>query len=357
MKKVIQILSDAGIGGGQVLLLDILQNWKNEAIEQVLITDIKGHYLSDFQQTSHRVYSIDFSASVFSILYHLCNILRKEQPDYVHNHFLRATFLGSIAARIASKAIVYNQLHSIISDSDAPSWKKNLYNTCLKILARKQCHFISVSKYSVRQMMKLSIPAEQLHTIYNGVKTTDFPFSPKDYLVGEPLKLLFVGRLATEKGVKYLIQAMQKLQAEAIQLSIVGEGDLRETLETQVAQNQLENSVFLGFQKDVRSLIAEHHVIVLPSLWEAFGIVIVEGMAMGKTIIGTKVGGIPELLIDEKGGYLCPSADEDALCKAILKIQKQPERLAEFGAFNRARFLKLFTLDRTINELETLYEK
>lgn len=357
MKKVVQILSDAGIGGGQVLLLNILQNWKKEEVEQILITDIKGHYLPDFQATSHRVYSIDFNASILYILYRLCRIIAKEQPDYVHNHFLRGSLLGSIAARITSKAKIYNQLHSIISDSDAPKWKKELYNNCLKILARQRCHFICVSKYSIKQMMKLGISAAQLHAIYNGVKARNFPFSPKPYPTGSPLKLLFIGRLAHEKGLQYLISAMQKLRSEAIQLSIIGDGYLREILEAQANQNKLENVAFLGFQKDVRSLIAEHHVIVLPSLWEAFGIVIVEGMAMGKAIIGTKVGGIPELLLDEKGGYLCPPADSEALYKAILKIQKNPECLAEFGAFNRARFLELFTLDRTIKELEILYEK
>lgn len=352
--KVLHIIHNADIGGAQVLLRDILQNWRRTDIELVLLTHIEGYYLSDYEGIGIQIYKIDFEQPLLKRLLVIRRILQKVKPDIVHNHLWMASLLGSITSAFYNNK-VFNQIHNVLLVTDRPRWKLMIYKQLLYIFRFTRCHFVAVSNYELNALKQLGFREDRLHLVYNGIKLRNFFLAQLPHNINEPIKLLFIGRLSTEKGVKYLIDAIDQLDSDNIQLSIVGDGSLREELKSQADKANLYNVQFLGFHKDVRPLIATHHVLVLPSLWEVFGIVIAEAMAMGKPIIATNVGGIPELVIHEKGGYLCPAADPVALAKAILKLHNCPEKIAAFGEFNRLRVVEHFSLERTIENLEQLY--
>lgn len=243
----------------------------------------------------------------------------------------------------------------MLFDTDRPAWKLVIYRQLLFLFQYTRCGFVCVSKYEVRALRELGFSTSKLHLVYNGTNAEAFYYAPKNYEVEKPLKLLFVGRLAVQKGLPYLIDAVKDIPNNQVQLSIVGDGELAEELQTKVLKNNAKHIQFLGFVKDVRALIAQHHVLVVPSLWEVFGISISEGMAMGKAIIATRVGGIPELIQDGKGGYLCPPADAAALQKAIIKLEEKPQNITAFGAFNREYFETNFSFERTIEGFKKLY--
>ena len=136
---------------------------------------------------------------------------------------------------------------------------------------------------------------------------------------GEQKAILFVGRLAREKGISYLNRAMREVtQAN---LSLVGEGTLREELERE-AEEMKDRIFFLGSKthQELRTLYASADVLAVPSLQEGLGLVILEAMGSGLPVAASRAGGIPDLVREGENGFLVPPADSHSLAEALRKL-------------------------------------
>ncbi len=144
---------------------------------------------------------------------------------------------------------------------------------------------------------------------------------PKAMPSGRPFRLLYVGRLSPEKGVGDLLRAVDYLHHEGgITLTVVGDGVCYEELK----RLDRENAVFfLGrvpWGSELFMIMQQHDVLVLPSYTEGLGLVLIEAMSQGTPVIGSRVGGIPELIADEETGLLVPPGDHRALAAAIRRL-------------------------------------
>jgi glycosyltransferase involved in cell wall biosynthesis len=117
------------------------------------------------------------------------------------------------------------------------------------------------------------------------------------------------------------------------------------------------NSVvtFAGFQSNVLEYMADFDVVVLPSILEGFGIVLLEAMAMGKPVVASRVGGIPEAVEDSVTGILVPPANSRKLAEALVVLLENSTLRQSMGEAGRARVETLFSLERTIKEIECCY--
>ncbi|MEK9132469.1 MAG: glycosyltransferase family 4 protein [Patescibacteria group bacterium] len=142
--------------------------------------------------------------------------------------------------------------------------------------------------------------------------------------------ILCVAELHERKGQKYLIEAMKKVASSFPQakLVIVGDGARRRYYE-KLARLVPDNVAFLGRRKDVAQLMAASDVFVLPSVREAFGLVILEAAVAGLPVIATSVGGIPEIIENGKTGITVPSHNSDALADAICSVLANPANAFE----------------------------
>jgi glycosyltransferase involved in cell wall biosynthesis len=168
-----------------------------------------------------------------------------------------------------------------------------------------------------------------------------------------------VGRLSREKGHRYLIAALPAILAEApkTQLIIVGSGPLEAALREQVRTLSLTKSVaFVGYKRQIYAELARMDILCVPSLSEAFGIVILEGMAMGLPVVGTRVGGIPEVIRDGETGILVPPRDVPALAQACKYLLSHPEEGVQMGLRGKERVLADFHPAQFIADHERLYE-
>ena len=116
-----------------------------------------------------------------------------------------------------------------------------------------------------------------------------------------------------------------------------------------------ERTHFVGFQADVRQYIAAMNLVVLPSRSEALGLALLEAMAMGKAVVASAVGGIPEIVADGVTGKLVPPEDPAALSGAIIELLSHPERLIESGRQGRKRIHSAFTIEAETQALESIY--
>jgi glycosyltransferase involved in cell wall biosynthesis len=186
--------------------------------------------------------------------------------------------------------------------------------------------------------------ARRVEIIPNGIDPTDIGLdagsgeeTPRAERNGdEPLRILSVGRLSIEKGFVHLLDACTHLDVD-YSLEILGGGPLESTLREAIASRGLGSHVrLLGTlpRNELGAVYRRHHVLCTPTLSEPFALVIMEALASGLPVIGTNVGGIPEVVEDGRNGLLVPPADPVAMAAAIARIARdEPFRrqLAEHG--------------------------
>jgi glycosyltransferase involved in cell wall biosynthesis len=165
--------------------------------------------------------------------------------------------------------------------------------------------------------------------------------------------------LHRQKGHTLLLQAAAACRARglALALAIAGEGPLHAELEAQARAAGLGTSVrLLGRRSDVRELMRACDVFVFPSLYEAFGVALLEAMACGAAVVASRVGGIPEIVEDGASGLLVPPADPAALADAIACLAERPDRRRALGRAARLR-AEAFDIRETVRRLESLYAR
>ena len=190
----------------------------------------------------------------------------------------------------------------------------------------------------------------------------DRPFARRFHVEG-PFAL-FVGRLASNKGLDELVQAFARLRARVpdAELVLVGEdGGMRPALERLVATLGLAAHVhFTGFIADEQMLasgFSEARVFVLPSEYEAFGLVLLEALAQGTPVIASRVGGIPEFVEDGKAGRLISPRDPSAIESALLEVWDDPALRERWGSYGRDHIVPLYSWDRVADQLDAVYRQ
>ncbi|MDQ6808727.1 MAG: glycosyltransferase [Verrucomicrobiota bacterium] len=204
--------------------------------------------------------------------------------------------------------------------------------------------------------------ASKIFRVYNGMELANFPAPVAGAVAAKPLRMLSIGRLVPFKGFAYLIDACAELKARglAFECEIAGDGPLRGTLETQIADRGLTDLVKLTgalSQEEVRARLRASDVFVLASIVDdagtsdVFPTVILEAMASAKPVISTAVAGIPESVVDGQTGFLAPPRDSGSFAAAIEKLARVPADRIEFGAAGRRRIEECFQIATTVEPL------
>lgn len=180
-----------------------------------------------------------------------------------------------------------------------------------------------------------------------------------------PLRLLFVGRLVQRKGVEYLVEALALVrQTRSVELTIVGEGEWKDTIQEAAKRAGVERDVrFSGHvsEPDLRRCYEASDIFVLPAVIDAkgdtegLGVVLLEALSFERPVIGSDVGGIPDIVRPGETGWLAPPGNPKALAEAILEVAADPERARRIARRGRAIVEQRFSLERVTEELETVY--
>lgn len=175
--------------------------------------------------------------------------------------------------------------------------------------------------------------------------------------------VLFVGRLASNKGLLSLVEAFATVARDHpdATLVLVGEdGGMRPAVEAAAARRGLGPRLrILGLVRDdtvLADAYRDARLTVLPSEYEAFGLVLLESLAQGTPVVASRVGGIPEFVPDGRAGLLVPPNDAGELARSIGRLWADETLARRLGAFGRDQVVPLYTWDRLVDRLETLYE-
>ncbi len=194
--------------------------------------------------------------------------------------------------------------------------------------------FISPSKFLAKKVKEMGFDKE-IFVLPNFVWVDEF--NPQyDWTENS---IYYFGRLSYEKGLFTLIKAVKSLP---VKLKIIGEGPLKGSLELAVRDLDLNNVEFLGHKIDeeLYNEVKKSMFVVLPSeCYENYPRSVIESFALGKPVVGSRIGGIPELVIDNYSGLTFEPGNVDDLREKILYLIKNPEKIVEFGK-NARRFVE-----------------
>jgi len=284
----------------------------------------------------------------------LARYLRRERVDILHMHESRGHTIGLLACALAS------QVRKVVSRRVAFKPSRNWFSRWKYTLPRVQ--YLAVSEAVRQVMMDSGLPGTQVLTIHSGIDLKRCDKAPEvEPLFPSGTRVVgTVGHLASNKGHLYLLEAAQRLIRDEPNLgvAIVGTGGLRRRLEAQaVALGVAEYVKFTGFRRDIPSLIKEFEIFVFPSHLEGLGTSILDAMALGKPVVATHAGGIPETVQDGVTGLLVPPRDPAALAQAIGYLLQHPELQAQFGKEGRRRVEQGFTAARMARQTRQVYHQ
>ena len=248
----------------------------------------------------------------------------------------------------------------------------SLLRSSEKKLMKRSDALIAVSMYTKKELTEFyDIDEEKIHIIYNGVDVQKFKPNKdraglrRELGLEEKQKIiLFVGRLYQRKGLDTLFQSISKVvqNFKDAKFVISGEGfrQNKEKLLKLAEKLKIENSVlFVGYFPDEKlpDLYAASDIFVLPALYENFPFAILEAQATGLPVISTKVGGIPELVTNNKNGLLVEPANSEQLTEGIMILLENPEFAEELGKRARQLVKEKFAWPLITNEVVDLYNK
>jgi len=279
----------------------------------------------------------------------------------LHSHTWYANLAGHLGAMLYDIPHVMT-MHSL--EALRP-WKAEqlgggytVSSWCERVAAASAAAVVAVSDGMRADIMAAypEIPAERIRVIRNGIDTTEYRPDPNtDVLERYGIDLarpyvIFVGRITRQKGVPVLLRAASGLIPEAQLVLLAGAADTQEQLaevtELVDGLRATRSGVFwipeMLPKHDVIQLLTHATVFAIPSVYEPLGIVNLEAMACGTAVVGSRTGGIPEVVADGETGLLVPAGEPEPLAAALNTLLSDPDRAAAMGQAGRKRAVAEF---------------
>ncbi|HEY1713464.1 MAG TPA: glycosyltransferase [Solirubrobacteraceae bacterium] len=289
----------------------------------------------------------------------LAMLMKTGRFDVVHAHMFGSNVWGTVLGKLSGVPVIIAHEHNW-------SYTGGLMRRMVDrhVIARYATRFVAVSESNRSRMIELEgIPAEKvlvLPTAYIPHRETDptdiraeLGLTPDAHIIG------VAASLRVEKALEVMISATGQLVQTFpdVHLVIAGDGPQREALEAQTASAGLTGHVhFLGERRDVTSILNTVNVGALSSDWEGMPLFVLECMATGTPVVATNVGGLPEMVENDRTGLLVPPRDPAALAQAIGALLADPERGRRLAQAAHER-MDDFTIDTVAHRFADLYEQ
>jgi glycosyltransferase involved in cell wall biosynthesis len=299
----------------------------------------------------------------------LARFVRDHGVGLIHCHKSSDLRTAAPAARMTGAHLVFTE-HMGARRPKRDPWHRWIYRHVDRV-------FSINDEVRRRNLGALPLPAERIHTLHYGVDLREYtPRLDEGERLdlrrslgvpdGAPL-ILLAGRLALPKGQVEFVEAAALTRDELPEARFIVAGGLAvaegadpgfpEELQRLVAERGLAGRVlFTGFRRDLARILECATVACVPSWDEAFGMVVIEAMSLGVPVVGTRAGGIPELVDEGVDGSLVPPRDAAALGRALVDLARDPVRARTMGAHGRAKVEERFSLDLHMDRLIAHYE-
>jgi glycosyltransferase involved in cell wall biosynthesis len=294
----------------------------------------------------------------------LALFILKEKIDVIQCHSIRSYITVGLAAKLTRRPCFWY----VKGDLENPFIDRIGYAMADRILF--QCETTKNRKYpelvkKYNNKIRIIGNGIDLEEVDNVLQNNHSALQKELHIDKKNINILCTAQLCPRKGVDYLIKAMAKVRREAPNTVLYLLGDhciesyktYKTKLDAIVQSEQLENVVFLGWRSDALEVLSLMDIFVLPTIGEGVPKSIIEAMAMGKPVIATNVGGIPELVRHGETGFMLKPADSESLAEAIISLAKDNKLRNKFGAKAERIASKEYSIRDNIAGLEKLYQE
>ena len=293
--------------------------------------------------------ALGFLLTLPRTMHQLLSFLRHQAIDVVNIHYPIPAFIHFALCHLLRPFVLIVSAHG--ADFRPRGRRPTRQPLALRCLVRS-CHRLTAPSAAYLEEILADFPAarERAAAVHNGIDLEDFPTANHEQERTEPY-ILCVAAHNEVKGLDVLLRAVALLRSRGDDTPVVlaGDGPLRPELEQLTKRLGVADGVrFVGRQElgPLRDLLQRCTLVVVPSRSESFGIAALEAMAVGKPVVATRVGGIPEVVVDGQTGLLVPPEDEEALCAAMHRLLGDRDLQLRLGRAGRLRVVEYFTADR-----------
>lgn len=310
-----------------------------------------GEWLDELRREGVETASLPLYPSRLSNAFASCfairTVVRRERVSIIHSHHRFASLVGRAVAAVENVPFL-STVHDL-----APG---NRFLTRLGIGETVTVFSDAVSKHLVDHF---GVPSGSIDRLPMGVLDARTDTADGATIEPDGQMIAFAGRLCSEKGIHVLLDALPLIRSRVrARVLLIGEGEERERVISTIAERGLTEVVTLtGGVDDVRPLLVRSDVVVVPSLREGFGRVVIEAFAAGMPVVASATGGLTELVSDHVNGILVPPGDAGALAEAVVAILTDRALAETLKAGARSVDLSRYSVDAMAERMSRIYER
>jgi glycosyltransferase involved in cell wall biosynthesis len=359
--RVLHILPSFGVGGAEQMAAHLMTGISRTrsvaaaGLYSALNTTIEHRLTAAGVDLWHLNKRLGFDPRMFPAL---DRVVRCARPHVVHTHMsvLRYAFPGLLRRGVP---VVVHTLHNLAEhETDAFGRILNWFAFRGRVIPVAISREVASSMERVyglqcRAIVPNGIPVDR----YLGRPEDRIQWRTREHFAQDAILFTCVGRLAPQKNPMLLVRAFAALQDPRAHLVMLGEGILRDELLAFVSERRLADRVhFLGKRMDIPECLAASDVFVLSSNWEGNPLAVMEAMAAGLPVIGTRVGGVPELVESGQHGILVDPGDDAAFAEAMRTLLNDVEKRLTMAEAARLRAKEAFDVKSMVRGYMAIYE-
>jgi sugar transferase (PEP-CTERM/EpsH1 system associated) len=356
-------------GGLETLIVELINRMPVDSYRHVIVCLTRyTDFVKKIERPDIEIYALGKPPGLAPEVHvKLWKLLRQLRPDVLHTYNLATLEYGATALLAGVPVRIHAEHGRDAGDPDGSNRKHNLLR---RLMAPVVDTYIPVSG-DLRSWLrnKVGIPDAKNLLIDNGVDTGRFTPGPRSPLPGMPdfgacFVIGTVGRMQQVKDHANLIDAFIALrerlpeQRARLRLVIAGDGPLYASIAARVEAAGLGDSVWLpGARNDIPELLRSFDVFALSSIAEGTPVALLEAMASGVPVVSTRVGGVPELVVENETGLLAPARDAQALADALAVYVTQPALREQHGRASRERVEACYSIANMVKSYTALYDR
>jgi glycosyltransferase involved in cell wall biosynthesis len=297
----------------------------------------------------------------------MVQLVRRLRPDVVHTHMAKAGTVGRLAARLCGVPLIVHTYHGHVFHSYFSPTRTRVFLTIERALGLATDRIIVLGDGQRDEIASYGVaPNEKLEPIRLGLELGQFLRADdargslrQELGVDEDTPLIgIVARLVPIKAHEVFFQAAAKVltRKPRARFLVIGDGERRAELEAIVERLGIGDAVmFMGWRRDMVSVYADLDVVALTSLNEGSPVALIEALASSRPVISTRVGGVPEVVIDGLTGLTVPPSDPLAMAEGILKLLHDRDLAARLAAEGRRHVYPRYDSSRLVDDVRNLY--
>jgi glycosyltransferase involved in cell wall biosynthesis len=360
---IFQLISSEGVYGAEQMVINLAEGFNAEGLRCMIgvFEDRRNPQIEVANAARRRGIDVELipcSGRIdFDAISKIKRLLDDHSVDVLHAHGYKADIYARLATIGRSQVLI-----STCHNWPDPRPLMRFYAGADRLALRTFDGIAAVSHEVAGQLRRWGVPDLRVQVIRNGISVQASPVvAPADLRgPGDGLVVGYVGRLIPGKGVLDLLQAAQLVLSRfpRTRFVFVGDGPLRMECEANAAQRGIADSVsFCGHRSDIKSCYAAFDLLVLPSHNEGLPMCILEGMAAGLPVVATRVGSIPEVVLDQETGLLVQPGSPQILADAIGSMLGDYEWASRLGESGRERVAQHYSVRSMVSAYVELYRE